>query len=228
MSPKTLIAIFAPIMALMSWIFLSMLLLLYGNDWWLSGLTTFTVFAWLAGLLVVIYQQGPVRAAATGAVIASSTYWLLALGPWFSANVGPTLLTSRLLSHADMLLHGGVPQTQTLAVLAPSPSTIYQSGGPYNISGSGAYPWFIPTPSAIAAPTPHNGSAFQPLGHWLLIWLAAAVGGWAALVMHMRSQRKGKLGQPPLVSNAIGESPFSSAPLTSSTEEKTASPGAAP
>ena len=80
------------------WILVSLLLLLYGNDWLLSGLTTLTVFVWLAGLLVVMFQQGRVRAAATGAVIAAAAYWLLALGPWFSTNVGPTLLTSRLLA----------------------------------------------------------------------------------------------------------------------------------
>jgi hypothetical protein len=222
MSPKTLIAILAPIMAFMGWILLSTLLLLYGNDWWLSGLTTLTVFAWLAGLLVVIYQQGPVRATATGAVIASFAYWLLALGPWLSTSVGPTLLTSRLLSHADVLLHGGVPQTQTLAVIAPSPSTIYQTGGPYNISGSGALTWSVPTTTTIAMPTPLNGSVFQSLGHWLFIWLAAAVGGYAALFMQMRSQRQGELGQRPSVSTAIGESPFSSAPRSSPSEEKSA------
>ena len=89
----------------MGWTLLAVVALLYGNEWWLSGLTTLTVFVWLAGLLAVAYQQGRVRAAALGAVIAAFTYWLLALGPWFSANVGATLLTSRVLAQVDILLH---------------------------------------------------------------------------------------------------------------------------
>jgi hypothetical protein len=227
-SPKLLIAILAPILAFMTWIALSVVLLLYGNDWWLSGLLTLTVFAWLAGLLVVVYQQGPVRAAAMGAVIASATYWLLALGPWFSTNVGPTLLTSRLLSHADMLLHGGVPQTQTLAVIAPTPATVYQSGGPYNISGSGAVTWSMPTTTAIAVPAPLAGSVFQPLGHWLFIWLVAALGGFAAFAMQLRAQRKAKLSPSPSTPDAVGESPFGPAETKVATDENSATVGAAP
>src|SRR6185295_2795738 len=111
---RTGIAILAAFGVFMGWILLSLLLLLYGNDWWLSGLTTLTVFAWLAGLLVVMFQQGRIRAAATGAVIAAAAYWLLALGPWFSTNVGPTLLTSRLLVSADVMLHGNSQSPQAV------------------------------------------------------------------------------------------------------------------
>jgi len=88
------------------WSLLAILLLLYGNEWWLSGLTTLTVFVWLAGLLAVAYQHDSARAAALGAVVAAFAYWLLALGPWFSTNVGPALLTSRILRAADVALHG--------------------------------------------------------------------------------------------------------------------------
>lgn len=194
MSRKTRIAILTAIGGLMSWTLLSVLLLLYGNDWWLSGLTTLTVLAWLAGLLVVMYQPGPIRAAATGAVIASAVYWMLTLGPWFSTNVGPTLLTSRLLAHAEPLLRGNVVQTQVVTWATTSSSPMYTTGSPYALTGSGIVSGQIavspPTTAIIAAPTAFAGSIFRQLGHWLFIWLIATVGGCAAFLMQWRYSQK--------------------------------------
>lgn len=177
------------------WILVSLLLLFYGNDWWLSGLTTLTVFAWLAGLLVVMFQQGRLRAAATGAVIAAAAYWLLALGPWFSTNVGPTLLTSRGLARLDVLLHGNPQQTQTLAWTRPqstvSTTPVYLTGSDgaspaqiQNLIGPQGAITLINTISVGPTPT------VQTMGQWLTIWLCAAVGGCAALLMQTRSERK--------------------------------------
>ncbi|MGI8980725.1 MAG: hypothetical protein ACR2FY_15975 [Pirellulaceae bacterium] len=181
------------------WTLIALLLLLYGNDWWLSGLTTLTVFAWLVGLLVVMFQQGRVRAAATGAVIAAAAYWLLALGPWFSTNVGPTLLTSRGLAHLDVLLHGPPQQIQTLAWSVPQAT---YATSPVIVSGSGVLttntmPASVTSQALAFVNTPvvsPGGSVFQVLGQWLIIWLCAALGSLAALLMHMRTQRM----QPPL------------------------------
>ncbi len=183
--------------AFLAWTVLSLFLLLYGNDWWLSGLTTLTVFAWLTGLLVVTFQQGRARAAASGAVIAAATYYLLALGPWFSTNVGPTLLSSRLLAQADVMLHGNPQQLQTLAWTSPQP---YSSTGIVYFGDSGVVttgnpgtnqPTLVPQTTLGFATTMTQGSSvFQPLGHWLLIWLCAGVGGLAALLMLMRSERQ--------------------------------------
>lgn len=229
-SPKRLITILAPILAFMTWISLSVLLLLYGNDWWLSGLLTLTVFAWLAGLLVVVYQHGPVRAAAMGAVIASATYWLLALGPWFSTNVGPSLLTSRLLSYADTLLHGGAPQAQALIWTSPSPigstGSTFPLGGPGG--GSGQITFLPQGMTVLGTPTPLGSSIFQSLGHWLFIWLVAALGGFAAFAMQVRSQRKAKPSPTPSTPETVGESPFGPAATIVPNADKSASGGAAP
>jgi hypothetical protein len=177
------------------WTLLSIPLLLYGNDWWLSGLTTLTIFAWLGGLLVVIFQQGRVRAAATGAVIAAAAYWLLALGPWFSTNVGPTLLTSRMLAQADVMLHGNSQQTQMVTWSYPQTQPVYVTGDINTLQTS-------PLRQASLAILNSNivmqgSSVFQPLGQWLLIWMCAAVGGCAALWMQMGSESKRPRPSPP-------------------------------
>ena len=203
---RTGIAVLGAFGVFMGWILLSLLLLLYGNDWWLSGLTTLTVFAWLAGLLAVMFQQGRIRAAATGAVIAAAAYWLLALGPWFSANVGPTLLTSRLLAGADLMLHGNTQQTQALAWSYPMGQATYVTGSPAVYPSNTLQASFMPQSYTIvtnAAASP-GGTVFQSLGQWLFIWLCAGIGGGAALLMQMRSERK----QPRATPAVVGESPF--------------------
>ena len=225
---RTGIAILGAFGVFMGWILLSLLLLLYGNDWWLSGLTTLTVFAWLAGLLIILYQQGPVRAAATGAVIAAAAYWLLALGPWFGANVGPTLLTSRLLASVDLMLHGNTQPAQALAWTYPpvQPAFINSGSGVYTSNTLQAS--FVPQTYTIvtnAAVSP-GGTVFQSLGQWLFIWLCAGIGGCAALLMQMRSERK----RPRAAPAVVGESPFAptatpSAPVP--LEAKDSLPGAA-
>ena len=198
MAHKTHLLVFFILGCFFTWSLISLLLLLYGNDWWLSGLITLTVFAWLAGLLVVMFQQGRLRAIATGAVIAAAAYWLLALGPWFSTNVGPTLLTSRGFAHLDVLLHGNPQQTQTLTWAIPQTypaSPVYMTGS--GVVTQGTIQTAIAPQSTLAfvnttivAP---GSSVFQVLGHWLTIWYCAAAGGCAALLMQMRSERK----QPP-------------------------------
>lgn len=204
---RTGIAILGAFGVFMGWILLSLLLLLYGNDWWLSGLTTLTVFAWLGVLLVVMFQQGRVRAAATGAVIAAAAYWLLTLGPWFSANVGPTLLTSRLLASVDVMLHGNNQPAQSITWTYPPTQPAYINGGPGGVYTSNTFQAaFVPqaytlVTNAAAAP---GGTVFQALGQWLFIWLCAGVGGCTALLMQMRSEKKQSRAAPAVV----GESPF--------------------
>ncbi len=203
---RTGIAVLGAFGVFMGWILLSLLLLLYGNDWWLSGLTTLTVFAWLAALLAVMFQQGRVRATATGAVIAAAAYWLLALGPWFGANVGPTLLTSRLLASVDLMLHGNTQQTQALAWSYPMGQAAYVNGGSGVYTSNTLQAAFVPQAYTLvtnAAASP-GGTVFQSLGQWLFIWLCAGIGGGAALLMQMRSEKKQSRATPAVV----GESPF--------------------
>jgi hypothetical protein len=203
---RTGIAILGACGVFMGWILLSLLLLLYGNDWWLSGLTTLTVFAWLAGLLAVMFQQGRIRVAATGAVIAAAAYWLVALGPWFSANVGPTLLTSRLLASVDVMLHGNNQPAHAITWTYPPTQPAYINSGPGIYTSNTLQAAFLPQTYTLvtnAAASP-GGTVFQSLGQWLLIWLCAGIGGCAALLMQVQLEKK----QPRAVPAVVGESPF--------------------
>src|SRR5687768_17280396 len=50
----------------------AVLALYYVNDWWLSGVVTASILAWLAGVLAAIYSRP--RAFVVGAVIAGFLY----------------------------------------------------------------------------------------------------------------------------------------------------------
>jgi hypothetical protein len=194
MSRNLIISLIAASGGLLTWSLLSLLLLLFGNDWWLSGLITLTAFAALTGLLAAVYQQGRVRAAVTGAVICGGAYWLLALGPWFSANIGPTLLTSRLLAHVDILLHGAPQQTQSLAWTSYPPNQpVFVTDGSGVITTNTLQATITPQANIAIVNTlaaPPGSTVFQALGHWLLIWFCAATGSCSALFMTRRREQK--------------------------------------
>lgn len=166
----------------------------YANDWVVSSLATATVLAWLAGWLVVVYRRERVRAAAIGAVIAGGIYWMLVLGPWFNVNIGPTLLTSRLLAWISA---PSVPAGQQLAIYTSYTPVNYTTGfpiqsGDYLIGGSGtitASPqvvWSYPTavqqsPAIVSVP------ARQIAGQWAFTWLFAMTGGGLAWLFARRT-----------------------------------------
>ena len=59
------------------------------------------------------------------------------------------------------------------------------------------------TQLGFATTMTQGSSVFQPLGHWLLIWLCAGVGGIAALLMLIRSEKR----QPGAISNEAATPP---------------------
>lgn len=188
------------------WMTLSLLLvglgaaaLYYANDLWLSGVMTVSVFAWLTGLLAVIYSRPERRPAIVGAVLASFLYVLFALGPWFRVHVGPWLLTSQALVQVETRLLGRQPQVQQLAYTAlPYPATVYSSAGStaLNISqvASGATFTLVGTTSLAYS------QSFVILGHWLCAWPAAGLGavvaGWIARRRVSLVASSGQEGRP--------------------------------
>ena len=158
--------------------------LYYANDWWLSGIMTVSIGAWLTGLLAAIYRTAANRPAIVGAVIAGFLYVLLALGPWFRVHVGPWLLSSQALVHVETKWLGRQPQVQQQLAITGA-------GNPYGyfVSGSGTTPWpQVLTGSAltvVSSPSP-GASTFLVVGHWLCSWLAAALGAVTAIWLTRR------------------------------------------
>lgn len=146
-----------------------------------------TVLGWLAGWIIVAYGTGRVRAAAFGAVIGGGVYWLLAMGPWFNINVGPTLVTTRLLALAEArrpgqayLIHAQTSTDLSAVTLVQARTEIF-GGGVVTSPG-----WFY----AVTASAPVGPSPFELTGQWAFTWLVAALGGlFAWFLAHRASPR---------------------------------------
>ncbi|HZL89871.1 MAG TPA: hypothetical protein VFB96_16005 [Pirellulaceae bacterium] len=160
----------------------------FANEWITSTLATATVLVWLALWLVVVYRRERVRAMAVGALVAGGVYWMLALGPWFNVNIGPTLLTTRLLAW----ISAPPPQAgQPPAVYTTYPVN-YTTGLPVQssdllLTGSGIVTtssqpvWGYPTPQTV--PLIVNVSPRQFAGQWAFTWLFALAGGGLAWLL---------------------------------------------
>jgi hypothetical protein len=162
------------------------LALYYANDWWLSGVMTVSIVAWLTGVLAAVYSRPGRRAAMVGAVLAGFLYVLFALGPWFRVHVGPWLLTSQALVHVETKWLGRQPMVQqqlAFTNLASPYGNLVMSG-----SGTVTMPQVLTsTTTALVASTGvgQNGP-FLLVGHWLFGWLAAGLGAVAAIWMSRR------------------------------------------
>lgn len=198
---------------------LAVALLLFGNDWWLSGLVTISLIAWLTGVLAAIYGERGWRPAVLGALAGGFLYVLFAQGPWFSTHVGPWLVTSRALSHIET--NWLARQTQSAAVYQTSPSPYYPGMGP----GGSGWTGYINSPQVWTpsntilwnVQTASGPSTFVSLGHWLCGWLAAGTGALAAGWMSRRAARKNGSQQPASAASSaapaddVGENPFAEA-----------------
>jgi hypothetical protein len=157
----------------------------FANDWWLSGIMTVSIVAWLTGLLAAIYGRAERRPAVMGAVLAGFLYVLFALGPWFRVHVGPWLLTSQALVHVETKWLGRQQQAQqqlAFTNVAVPGNTVVLSG-----SGTVTLPQVLSSATmALVAPAGAQNGSILVLGHWLCGWLAAGLGAMAAAWMARR------------------------------------------
>jgi hypothetical protein len=164
--------------------------LYYANDWWLSGIMTVSILAWLAGVLAAIYGVPDRRPWVVGALIASLLYVVFALGPWFRGNVGPWLVTSQALAHIETKWLGRSPSQPLVPVIQPSWTSYppgYGSGNPTSTSllyTMGSTTVLVPSGAALPG-------RCAEIGHWLFAWVAAGIGGFAAVWMSRRQFNQG-------------------------------------
>jgi len=170
---------------------LAALALYYANDWWLSGVVTASILAWLAGVLAAIYSRPGQRALVLGAVIASFLYVLFALGPWVRGQVGPWLVTTQALVHVETKWIGRQPQPPGQIQQVWTTYPVLMDSGYSNVNSL----QYVVTPTGSnglwsTAPLPGPTSRFVEIGHWLCGWLAAGAGGFAAAWIARRRDRQ--------------------------------------
>lgn len=166
--------------------------LFYANAWWLSGVMTVSIACWLAGVLAAVYGPASWRGVLVGALAASFLYVLLAQGPWFRANVGPWLLTTRGLAAFETKVLGRQPPPALMTWQDPSfPYPLWPSGSYIVSGGSGSFRGinsFGSSTFQLVAVT-QDPSVLVLVGHWFCGWIAAALGGLCAAWMIRRRQQ---------------------------------------
>jgi len=194
--------------------------LLYGNDWWLSGIVTVLILVWLAGVLAAIYAPPGRRAPILGAVVCGFLYILLALGPWFGGAVSPWLLTTRVLTTLETKWLLREPQQQVVYQVMPAP---FYSGGYSGIGYTGGSSVLMPTstmpgsgfvtyaPMNSYVPVASGPSTFVATGHWLCGVLAAGVGALAAVWISRRKSKPVSSGENPFAAASEPAAPIAEA-----------------
>jgi hypothetical protein len=177
--------------------------LYFANIWWLSGIVTLSIGAWLAGVL----------AALVAALAASLLYVTFALGPWFRSQVSPWLLTTRGLAVLEHQVFQRPMADSLLALQYAQPipfgSTAIPTGGwpagwpagsgstlitTTNVSGGVV--WATPT-ATIPVGTDLPATTLVQVGHWFCAWLAAGIGAIAVTWARRRASRRSAAGCEP-------------------------------
>jgi hypothetical protein len=185
--------------------------LYFANIWWLSGIVTLSIGAWLAGVLGALYGDPARRPVLIAALAASLLYVTFALGPWFRSQVSPWLLTTRGLAALE---HNVFQRPRAEVVLTYPVQT-----NPYGSMGSTAMPlggwptgggstlitttnvtgsvvWAVPTAN-IPAGADLPATTLVQVGHWLCAWIAAGIGGIAVTWARRRASRRSAAASEP-------------------------------
>jgi hypothetical protein len=152
------------------------------GDGWLSVVVTIVVFLGIGHALRAVLHGGESRAASVGWLVFVVGYLALALGPWIGEHIGPGLLSSKGLTHAQVRWRKEDPN---------NPSALNQvinlNTGDIDLSymtsiNSWVYLQGVPA-SGMAVPGPNH---FRLSGHWLFAWLAGWLGAALAVRFHRR------------------------------------------
>jgi hypothetical protein len=160
-------------------------ILYFANDWWLSGVVSVSLVCWLAGVLAAIYDRPDRRPVLICALAASFLYVVLTMGPWFREHVGPWLLTTRGLVALERHVFSREASADLYVVSQQIPNARFYAGSGWgttvDITGSGVVDNVFNVPTAtFLTPVNLGPSPLVMIGHWLIGWIAAGLGGWAA------------------------------------------------
>jgi hypothetical protein len=177
--------------------------LYFANIWWLSGIVTLSIGAWLAGVLAVLYGDPARRPALVAALAASLLYVTFALGPWFRSQVSPWLLTTRGLAALEHQVFQR-PKADVMLTYPMQPNPFVSTGSTFPMGGwpggggspmitstniSGSVVWALPTAN-IPAGADLPATTLVQVGHWLCGWIAAGVGAFAVTWARRRASRR--------------------------------------
>ena len=95
------------------------------NELWAGVMVLVTMALLGTALLGVIHQQGTGRAWWLGFGMFAGGYLTLALGPWFSEHIQPTLATTQLLDYVHLQVTSAtVPRSSDLRMLRDRRETL--------------------------------------------------------------------------------------------------------
>ncbi len=95
------------------------------NEFWAGVMVLVTMGLLGTALLGVIHQQGTGRAWWLGFGVFAGGYLMLALGPWFSEHIQPTLATTQLLGYVHLQVTAAtVPRSSNLQMLRDRRETL--------------------------------------------------------------------------------------------------------
>ena len=160
--------------------------LVNASELWASAGLTAVVGSLVVAVLAVVFRKGRARAFAGGFVICGSLYLIFAFGPWFHANLSPSLLTTKLLAYVHAKVQKEVP-SQVAAVTMPSApvQSTLSSDDHYTY----AVRWIASTGTATPVEVP-SWEHFRQVGHSLWAVLFAYLSGLLARYFYATRERK--------------------------------------
>jgi hypothetical protein len=156
------------------------------TDWWASGIFTTTLIALAFATLYAVYRRGPRRAFWAAFAAVGWGYIVLTFGPGCETTIRPRLVTTRLLDALLPIVHP-----------APEPTVrLWDSttGKPVNAGSPVNQVMFSPDGRRIVRAMGRwpNREPFQDIGHSLIAFLLAGIGGVASRSFHAHRDERRK------------------------------------
>lgn len=166
---------------------------------WLGVVVTLTVLMVGFQFIRAVLAMGESRAAAVGWLLFATTYLALTLAPWLGDNVGPNLLSSKAIAHAQATWRKDT--MENYPVDYGRRININQLFGPNVVDGtSNTLVWttdidlngwsYRPVAQGWWGDQVAPVNCFRASGQWLFAWLAGWLGAAIAASFYGRATRR--------------------------------------